>query len=58
MARSSWKPLIVMVALLAVLAGCGPEDGRPRGGGMGADLGNHAGKPAVPASKVWSVDDP
>jgi hypothetical protein len=45
------------MALLAGLfalgcAGCGPEAGRPRGGGAGADGGN---KPAtvVPKSKVF-----
>ena len=49
---------VVTATLLMLLAACGPEAGRPREGGLGADIGNHAGKPAVPASKVWSVDDP
>jgi hypothetical protein len=45
------------VMLLAVLAGCGPEAGRARGGGAGADLGNHA-RQEIPASKVWSSNEP
>jgi len=51
-----------MKALLALLfalgfAACGPEDGRARGGGAGADGGN---KPAtvVPRSKVFSAEHP
>ena len=37
---------------LALLAACGPEDGRARGGGPGGDANN---KPAVvvPKSKVF-----
>ncbi len=52
----------IVMALLALLfalgcAACGPEDGRPRGGGPGADGGN---KPAtvVPKSKVFSAEHP
>jgi hypothetical protein len=52
----------IMMALLALLlalgcAACGPEDGRPRGGGAGADGGN---KPATvaPKSKVFSAEHP
>ena len=52
----------IMKALLALLfalgfAACGPEDGRARGGGAGADGGN---KPAtvVPRSKVFSAEHP
>jgi hypothetical protein len=52
----------IVMALLALLfalgcAACGPEDGRPRGGGAGADGGN---KPAAvaPKSKVFSVEHP
>ena len=43
---------IAMLALL-LLAACGPEDGRARGGGSGGDSDN---KPAVvvPKSKVFS----
>jgi hypothetical protein len=51
--------VIVCVATLLALtcAACGPEDGRPRGGGAGADGGN---KPAtvVPKSKVFSAEHP
>jgi hypothetical protein len=44
-----------MVLALA-LAACGPEDGRARGGGPGADAGN---KPAqvLPRSKVFAGED-
>ena len=48
----------ILSALLATLlalacAACGPEDGRTRGGGPGADVGN---KPptVVPQSKVFN----
>lgn len=43
----------LLVALLALgCVGCGPEDGRARGGGSGADGGNKA--PAVvPESKMF-----
>jgi hypothetical protein len=51
-----------LIALLAstialACAACGPEDGRARGGGAGADGGN---KPAVvvPQSKVFSAEHP
>lgn len=49
--------LIVVSLLALLLAGCGPEDGRARGGGPGADIGN---KPAtvVPKSKVFAEDAP
>ena len=51
--------VMALLALLLVLgfAACGPEDGRPRGGGAGADGGN---KPAtvVPKSKVFSAEHP
>jgi hypothetical protein len=47
--------LIVLTALGCV--GCGPEDGRARGGGPGGDAGN---KPAsvVPGSKVFGATQP
>jgi hypothetical protein len=48
----------IMRALLALGgAACGPEDGRARGGGAGADGGN---KPATvaPRSKVFSAEHP
>jgi hypothetical protein len=42
-----------MGLLVLALAACGPEDGRPRGGGPGGDANN---KPAVvvPKSKVFA----
>ena len=43
--------------LLALLAACGPEAARPRGGGLGADPANHA-RQEIPASKVWNTRDP
>ena len=39
-------------ALLLLLAACGPEAGRPRSGGAGADPGNHA-RDEIPKSKVF-----
>ncbi|HZR98471.1 MAG TPA: hypothetical protein VFE37_07185 [Chloroflexota bacterium] len=36
--RAGLAALVVAVLLAAVA--CSPEDGRPRGGGLGADLGN------------------
>jgi hypothetical protein len=41
---------------MLALAACGPEDGRARGGGAGADIGN---KPAQvqPRSKVFAGED-
>jgi hypothetical protein len=48
----------LVVALLALgCVACGPEDGRARGGGPGADGGN---KPAQvqPKSKVFNEQSP
>jgi len=39
----------------AIVAGFGPEDGRPRGGGSGADASNTAGSIA-PRSKVFGKE--
>ena len=51
--------IAISATLLVLLAGCGPEAGRPRGGGLGADIGNHAPQGEIPASKVWNErDDP
>ena len=47
----------IALVLLALLAGCGPEAGRARGGDAGADIGNHARR-EIPASKVWNTNDP
>lgn len=55
-----WARRLVLAALtglaIAALAACGPEDGRARGGGPGADVGN---KPAniEPHSKVYPSTD-
>ena len=47
----------IVLVLLALLAGCGPEAGRARSGGAGADVGNHA-RPEIPASKIWNTNEP
>ena len=52
----------IAIALLAGLlalacAGCGPEDGRARGGGPGGDANNKQST-VVPRSKVFSTDHP
>jgi hypothetical protein len=49
----------IMLALLLALAcaACGPEDGRARGGGPGADGGNKT-PTVVPRSKVFSPEHP
>jgi hypothetical protein len=51
-----WLATILLAGGL-VLVACGPEDGRPRGGGAGADIGN---KPStvVPKSKVFNEQSP
>jgi hypothetical protein len=43
---------VLLIAMLA-LAACGPEDGRPRGGGPGATAGNVPAQ-LVPKSKVFN----
>ena len=44
-----------LVLLAATLAGCtSPEDGRARGGGTGADVGNKSAQ-FKPASKVFTA---
>jgi hypothetical protein len=59
--RRQIKRRLIHALLAALLAlgcvACGPEDGRARGGGSGADGGN---KPAqvVPQSKVFSGQSP
>jgi hypothetical protein len=50
--RWSW---IAALLLTALLAGCGPEDGRARGGGPGADIGNHPVN-FKPRSKVFPAE--
>ena len=45
---------VFLVLLAATLAGCtSPEDGRARGGGAGADVGNTSAQ-FKPASKVFT----
>ncbi|WP_026370639.1 hypothetical protein [Kallotenue papyrolyticum] len=43
--------------LLLLLAGCSPEDGRPRGAGLGsgADVRNYPAATPIPHSKVFSA---
>ncbi len=54
------KLAIILVMLSAILAGCGPEAGRPRGAGFGtgADVGNHPANPEqmAPRSKVFAAE--
>ena len=43
----------VLALAILPIAGCAsPEDGRPRGGGAGADGGNYRGKPIHAPSKI------
>ena len=51
-----YKRVAIAVALLALLAACGPEEGRQRGAGLGADIGNH--HQDVPGSKVFNDNTP
>jgi hypothetical protein len=47
------KRVTVLVVLGSLPLGCAsPEDGRPRGGGAGADGGNYANKPIHAPSKL------
>ncbi|HEX6289803.1 MAG TPA: hypothetical protein VFZ66_11460 [Herpetosiphonaceae bacterium] len=46
------RRVLLLLALLAALAGCGPEAGRARGGGPGADPGNYT-EDFRPRSKVF-----
>jgi hypothetical protein len=42
-----------LLAIASLVAGCAsPEDGRPRGGGPGADGGNYLSKPIHVPSKI------
>ena len=48
-----WLRHVVLALLLAtMLAACSPEDGRARGGGPGADVGNKSAQ-FKPDSKVF-----
>jgi hypothetical protein len=46
-----WSCIAIATTTLVFLVGCGPEDGRGVGGGLGADLGNHAED--IPRSKLF-----
>lgn len=48
----------IAFAALLLLGACGPEAGRARGGGLGADIGNHAPQGEIPASKIWNTRKP
>jgi hypothetical protein len=51
---SRWITRALLAALLALAcAACGPEDGRARGSGPGADSGNKQST-VVPQSKVFN----
>ena len=53
--RPSVLTLVVVLWIMLALTFCGcssPEDGRPRGGGPGADGGNYRGKPIHAPSKI------
>ncbi|MCG8350670.1 MAG: hypothetical protein MI924_23115 [Chloroflexales bacterium] len=54
--KTVWVRLLLTLVLAALLAACGPENGRARGGGPGADIGN---KPAnlLPQSKIYTSND-
>lgn len=54
MIGSRVKRLSLAAGVLALLAACGPEAGRPRSGGLGADPGNHA-RGEIPKSKVFNT---
>jgi hypothetical protein len=49
------RHIVCLTLLAATLAGCtSPEDGRPRGGGAGADVGNTSAQ-FKPESKVFTA---
>ena len=53
-AHRRWIRVVALLGLTVLpFAGCAsPEDGRPRGGGAGADGGNYRGKPIHAPSKI------
>ena len=60
MKRPNSKQLIhaaLTAALALACVACGPEDGRARGGGSGADIGNKAAQ-VRPLSKVFDEQSP
>jgi hypothetical protein len=49
------RHVVCLILLATTLAGCmSPEDGRPRGGGAGADVGNKTAQ-FKPESKVFTA---
>ncbi len=60
LAKNKRKLAIMLVMLLTILAGCGPEASRPRGAGFGtgADVDNHPGAPqrVGPRSKIFPAE--
>lgn len=56
--QRSMRLTVRLIGLLGLLGGllsaCGPEDGRARGGGPGADIGNHPAQ-VLPRSKVFTT---
>jgi hypothetical protein len=44
--------------LVALLAACSPEAGRPRGGGLGASGTNIPAGGVEPRSKIFAAEDP
>jgi len=53
-AHRRWIGFVAPLGLAVLpIAGCAsPEDGRPRGGGPGADGGNYRGKPIHAPTKI------
>ncbi|GIW88091.1 MAG: hypothetical protein KatS3mg108_2415 [Isosphaeraceae bacterium] len=46
------RSILVLLGVLATASCASPEDGRPRGGGAGADGGNYPAKPIPVPSKI------
>jgi hypothetical protein len=57
--RQRWhKVVLVSMLSLGMLLACqSPEDGRPRGGGPGADVGNTPAQ-VTPDSKIFRAPTP
>lgn len=52
--RRAVRLALLTALLIGLLVACGPEDGRARGGGPGADVGNHPAQ-VQPRSKVFTT---
>jgi hypothetical protein len=50
--RGFWFVASLGLAIFPIAGCAAPEDGRPRGGGPGADGGNYRGKPIHAPSKI------